>query len=458
MTAALSGARFWKRRMRLVPRTMAGRSVAVVLLAIFLVQLVSWLAFFDRHWEYMTHQSSESMVFRLRSATVLFDTLNLPNAQKAQKVWQETGLWVDFYEGPSKVFPEATAPKRYAFQSRFERALRRHMPFPHRFVMEKTGTRVWVQARDGWLLFVFPTKWLLNKTGLLWFLWSIGGMLFFGLVAVVLIRRQIRPLRLLMRLAVRMKRGDADLVYKPSGTTEVYRIGKTLYDTYQKLLQKNEEQQVMLLGVSHDLGTVLTRIRLQLSLMTGPEVAGLKGDVTGMGRMLESYAHFLETGRIEDAARVEVLGILMHVLKGLPKNDVVRISLSVPKGFMVNLPPVSMKRCLENIIWNAVTYAKSTVQVMLRSEETLPGQDPSFLITVADDGPGIDPGHYNDVFKPFVRLENARGLKGSETGLGLAIVKNLTHKMGGEAWVEPSDLGGACFCLALPVKAAPNTP
>ena len=434
---------------QLLPRSFLGRSLLIVMVPMLLVQLVSSYIFFERHWEHVTRFLSQSTAFRLKSGLALFEHLDASEESKRAKarfLKMHVGMNVQLV---SHVPP---LPKgHHLFQSRFERALNKVLRRPYTLLMKENLTFVWFAiAPEKILCFSFPTKWVLTRTSVIWFLWSLGSSFLFALLAAFFMRQQIAPLKSLARMAKEARGGGSPKLYIPKGALEIRAVGHTLARTLSDLQQKNKAQQDMLMGVSHDMQTPLARMKLQLALMPPDQegVAALLEDVKQMTAMVKSYIAFMRGGYLLAPKRFVPLRTLFAALKALDAKSKKQVSLNVPRNFFVTLDESAFLSCVQNLLANALCYARSKVHVSLMCERDY------FCFSVEDDGEGVAPGDLKRIFQPFVRLDKGRkldpALDTGQTGLGLSIVENLAHKMGGEATTQRASLGGLCVVLRLP--------
>ena len=419
---------------RFLPKSFWGRSALIVLVPIFLIQVLSGYIFFGRHWETITRRFSENMAHRLVTALYVFETSSLTLPEKVAVIQQKIGLQVAYIHAMKKPFPLGY----HIFQSRFERALSRMMSYPYTLLMSQNTTYVWVHLDRCVLRFSFPTKWLLSKTSLWWFLWSCASALFFALIAAFFMHRQLVPLAQLSRFAQSLERGEDFTSYFARGAREFRQIGLTLRSIYQKLVKKSKAQSDMLMGLSHDLRTPLARMKLQLAMMDrrSQEVTSLTQDIAQMEDMVTTYINFIKTGTLDTPKKVVVLALVFRVLKFLGAPHKKKITLNVPKGYRLFISEHALERCIQNLLKNALFYAKERVHC------TLYEQDNAVYFVVEDDGPGVPPESLEAIFEPFVRLETARSLEEGSTGLGLSVVRRFVDNLGGHVRAFASPLGG----------------
>lgn len=417
-----------------LPKSFWGRSVAIVLMPIFLIQVASVYIFFGRHWETITRTFSQGMVRRLVTGTYLFESSKKPVSEKISLIERKLGLSVAYQKRLGHKPPRGY----HVFQSRFERALNLLMPYPYYLLMGRDVTRVWVCLDAGVLVFAFPTKLLLSKTSLWWFLWSFATAVFFAFIAAFFMWRQLVPLKRLSHLALKIERGEDITDYFARGAREFRQIGHALVFIYRKWLQKNKEQTEMLMALSHDLRTPLARMKLQLALMDNKksEIMSLKEDIAQMDDMVTSYMAFMETGSLDAPSHVVILDLVFRVLKSLNAKEQKHITLDVPRGYRLFVGRHALERCIQNLFENALFYAKDKIHFSVVEREGW------VYITVEDDGPGVPDNQKDAIFEPFVRLGLGRSLEKASTGLGLSIVRNFVHSLGGAVRALSSPMGG----------------
>ena len=264
------------------------------------------------------------------------------------------------------------------------------------------------------------------------------------IVVFAFLRNQLRPIRRLARVAAAFGRGRSDEYY-PSGATEVRAAGNAFLDMRARIERQIEQRTLLLSGVSHDLRTPLTRMRLGLSMMEAePEVLALRADVEDMGAMIDAFLDFARVSSGEEAEPTNLADLLNASIDGARRAGVpVEVAGELPE---ISLPlrPMGMRRTIDNLLVNAGRYG-SRVQVsclLLAS---------AVRIRVEDNGPGIPPENRDEVTRPFVRLDEARGQnKGGSVGLGLAIAADTVRRHGGTLRLtESEELGGLAADIVI---------
>ena len=232
--------------------------------------------------------------------------------------------------------------------------------------------------------------------------------------------------------------------FQPRGAREVRRAAHAFIEMRRRIERAIEQRTAMLAGVSHDLRTILTRFKLELALLSGsPEADAMKKDVDEMGRMLEAYLAFARGDSGEQSAATDI-SALLNELKGDGERDGHRSSVSFHGHPIVTVRPAAFKRCLANLVSNAARHGSSIAISGHRDHRWL-------AVTVDDDGPGIAAKLREDVFKPFLRLDDARNQDEGGTGLGLAIARDIARSHGGDIVLSDSPLGGLRATVRVPV-------
>jgi two-component system osmolarity sensor histidine kinase EnvZ len=355
------------------------------------------------------------------------------------------GLELSFDKGV--ILPEEMATK---FKSPIDEMLARGMyervGRPFRIDSENFGDKVQVkiQLPGGVLNVLGKRKLLFSSTTYILILWMVAASLVLIIVAAIFMRNQVRPIRRLAAAADNFGKGRDVLHFKPEGAAEVRRAAAA-FELMQERIQRQISQRTeMLAGVSHDLGTVLTRMKLELAMLgDSPEARALAADVTEMEHMVEGYLAFARGEGTENAVSVEVDRLLAEVADNAQRNGA-QIEFETHTGMTIALRPNAFRRCLGNLLGNAARHAE---HIRLAAQR----RDRYLEITIDDDGPGIPEDKREDVFKAFFRLDSARNIDSGSVGLGLSISRDIVHAHGGKISLTTSPLGGLRVELLLPL-------
>jgi len=274
--------------------------------------------------------------------------------------------------------------------------------------------------------------------------WMVGtsGVLLF--VAIIFLRNQIKPILRLADAAESFGKGREVPNFRPRGAREVRRAANAFIEMKTRVERSLEQRTAMLAGVSHDLRTVLTRFKLELALIgDSPEVEAMKKDIDEMARMLEAYLAFARGDLGEQSAPTDMAAFLEELKLDAERNGH-RASVVFHGPPIVTVRPAAFKRCLGNLVSNAARFAKTIAITGHRDHRWL-------TVTIDDDGPGIPPAMREEVFKPFLRLDDARNQDEGGTGLGLAIARDIARSHGGDIILGDSPLGGLRATVRVPV-------
>jgi two-component system osmolarity sensor histidine kinase EnvZ len=263
-------------------------------------------------------------------------------------------------------------------------------------------------------------------------------------VAILFLRNQIRPILRLADAAESFGKGREVPNFRPRGAREVRRAAVAFIEMKTRIERAMEQRTAMLAGVSHDLRTILTRFKLELALIgDDPEIEAMKKDVDEMARMLEAYLAFARGDSGEASAPTDMAAFVEEL-----KADAERNGHATTSAFhgppVVTVRPAAFKRCLANLVSNAARHAPSIAITGHRDHRWL-------TLTVDDDGAGIPPHMREEVFKPFLRLDDARNQDEGGTGLGLAIARDIARSHGGDISLSDSPLGGLRATVRVPI-------
>jgi two-component system, OmpR family, osmolarity sensor histidine kinase EnvZ len=264
------------------------------------------------------------------------------------------------------------------------------------------------------------------------------------IVAVLFLRNQIRPILRLAEAAESFGKGREAPNFRPRGAREVRQAAQAFLEMKARVERSIEQRTAMLAGVSHDLRTILTRFKLELALIgDSPEVDGMRKDVDEMAGMLEAYLSFARGDSGETAQPTDMAMALEDLRSDAERNG--HIATVTFHGLpVVTVKPAAFKRCIANLVSNAARHAKTVAITGHRDHRYL-------TVTIDDDGPGIPANMREEVFKPFLRLDDARNQDEGGTGLGLAIARDIARSHGGDITLSDSPMGGLRAAVRVPV-------
>ena len=439
--------RFGRLAKAIMPKGLYARSLLIIIAPMVILQSVVAFVFMERHWTLVTQNLSAAVVRDISALIELSKTQAQDPEQALVKklALERLGLVVDFL--PVRDMPPP-GPKPFfsLLDQALSRELRRQIGRP--FWTDTVGRSALIEVRiqlDNSIMRVLARRsQAYASNSEIFLLWMVGTSLVLLTVAVLFLRNQIKPILRLADAAESFGKGRDAPNFRPRGAREVRRAAQAFLEMKQRIERAIEQRTAMLAGVSHDLRTVLTRFKLELALLGDvPEAEMLKKDVDEMGRMLEAYLAFARGDAGENAAPTDMAAFLDELKADAERNGH-KTSVIFHGPPIVTVKPAAFKRCLGNLVSNAARHAPSIAITGHRDHRWL-------TVTVDDDGPGIPAAMREEVFKPFLRLDDARNQDEGGTGLGLAIARDIARSHGGEITLSDSPLGGLRAAVRVPV-------
>lgn len=432
-----------------MPKGLYARSLLIIIVPMVVLQSVIAFVFMERHWQTVTQRLSKSVTADIAAIIdVIEDYPQDPEfAQITELARDRLGLNISIL--PPDPFPPAVGKP---FFSLLDDTLRTE-------ITEQIGRPFWIDTvGDSDLLeirirlekpenvlriFVLRNKAYASNSHI-FLIWMVGTSLVLLIIAILFLRNQIRPIQQLSYAAESFGKGQAmskDLRIR--GASEVRQAGLAFLQMKSRIERQIEQRTAMLTGVSHDLRTILTRFKLQLALLSETqETEELQADVDDMQKMLEGYIDFAK-GDTDEA--IETININDTLQRHNLEKDLLEkeYEIDCPSGLTLNIRPNAFTRLTSNIVSNAFRYASELNVRVSEGNERI-------TLTFDDDGPGIPEDMKEEVFKPFMRLDEARNLDESGTGLGLSIARDIARNHGGDINLYDSPQGGLRVIVVLP--------
>ena len=433
----------------ILPQTLFGRALLIIVTPLILMQAISTFVFFDRHWDTMTRRLAHTLAGDI--AFIVDSLTPLPKQLDLNQIFLKAD---DILHIRLTYSPEEILVKKKAFQQwdRVRKSLqdalkeRVRRPFSIDTIKKERRIEIKVQLPQGLLNVNVHEKRLYSSTPYIFLMWMIGSSLVLFAIAIIFMRNQIRPIR---RLAIAarsfgMGRGSSEI--KPSGAKEVRQATQAFRQMRERISRQFAQRTEMLAGVSHDLRTPLTRMKLQIEMLERtPETRELQDDIQEMERMIDGYLTFARGEGSESLSKINLASLIEEIISTERRDGSLINFVNKSKTIKsVTLRPQAIKRAITNLIINSKKYAE-TVRVEL--EYNLEHA----IITIDDNGPGIAPEHRDDVFKAFFRLDPSRNTDTGGTGLGLTIAKDIVQSHGGDLLLSEASLGGLRATITLPL-------
>jgi two-component system osmolarity sensor histidine kinase EnvZ len=431
---------------RLLPTSLFGRSLLIIILPVAVMQIAVTWAFFDAHWQAVTSKLSEGLAGDIAWAVQSYEDDPSPAAVEklAKRAEDSLSLSIAFQKG--RKLPTGHRPSLFAALDRsLQHALEDRLDNP--FWFDTTRYTAYIDIRvqvPGGVLQIYALRDRAYATqGHIFILWMVVATLLLTAVAILFIRNQVRAIERLADAADAFGRGE-DNDFKPHGAREVRQAAQAFLAMKARIVRHIEQRTALLASVSHDLRTPLTRLKLEMALSEPSEqIEAMKGDLAEMEHMIDEYLAFAR-GEGGEVAQVVDLAELVESVVASAQRTGAAIETALGKGLEARLRPLAFRRALANLIDNGLAHADK-VRVSVAERPT-----GGVEIAVEDDGPGIPEDRYEEAFKPFSRLDESRNQNEKGVGLGLAIARDMARGLGGDLVLSRSELGGLRAAIRLP--------
>ncbi len=427
----------------ILPKRLFYRALIIVAAPTIILQIIVTIVFYDSIWIKANKNITRSLVNQLKTIEEVYqnDKKNLDFFTDSYKNNFNFEIGIN-----QEVFPSNSGERRF---SPMDRSLRRELKSVfgnnnYWFNTSKFKNAVEIKIRSGKdvIEFLVPKEMVSTSSVRLFVLWTTLPSLVLIIIALIFLKNQTKPLVKLAKAAERFGKGDYVNNFRASGSQEI-RKAAFEFDRMAKRINRHLNQRAeMLSGISHDLRTPLTRLKLQLAMLKQKEISiKMSKDIDEMEKMLNDYLQFARTQSQESTTKINLNNLLSSIKKNFD-NDEIYLN---DNGISVELEgrPIALKRSFENIIQNGLIYGgKVFINIQKGSSRA--------LVIIEDNGPGIPEDQYKNVFKPFFRLDKSRSLNQSGVGLGLAIVEDVINSHGGSIQLGKSKHNGLQVKISLP--------
>ncbi|MGH1377244.1 MAG: ATP-binding protein [Alphaproteobacteria bacterium] len=410
--------------------------------------------FFDRHWSKMTSRLAfavageisflSSYIEMSDNEEMIEKTINLAEKEFEFLITFDNGQTLDDVSEPSHMLEGWEGMVRRSLTYELSKTLNK--PFSVNVDFREKWTEIRVQLSKGVLNVSLPQRRLFSSTTYIFLIWVFFASSTLLVISILFMRNQIRPIRRLAIAAERFGRGRKVDSFKIEGAKEVRQAGQAFIDMKTRLQRQITQRTDMLAGVSHDLRTPLTRLKLQIAMMgDSSDIYDMKNDINDMEKMIDGYLNFVRGDGQEKTVITDISAMLRDVMMSV-KRQGCDVSLNLNNVFVaIPLRTMAFKRCLNNLLSNAAKYADHIWVTLDKTGES------EIHIMIEDNGPGIDESNLEDVFRPFYRVDSSRNVSTGSVGLGLPISMDIVHNHGGKIWLEKSEHGGLCVHITLPI-------
>ena len=434
----------------LIPKGLYARSLIIIIAPIIVLQALVAYFFMERHWRNVTSRLSQGLAGEIAMIVDLhrIDATIEGDAFLIRTVKRRLGHDITFSGKDSGNDPLPPVTQAHIFQSFLDNVLSKELvrqvqrPFWIDSSKNSSEIEIRIDLGDGIMTLVTRRSQAYASNVHIFLVWMLGSSFVLIVIAVLFLRNQIRPILRLADAAESFGKGR-DIDFRPRGAREVRQAGRAFIEMKRRIERTIEQRTTMLNGVSHDLRTVLTRFRLSVEMMEdGPEKEPMTKDVNEMARMLEAYLAFARGDASESATEID-FGDMIDDLKREAEALGAPMTASMTGESCITVRPDAFKRLLSNLVGNAARFGS---RIDLSATH-----DARWLsVSIDDDGPGIPAHSRDEVFKPFVRLDEARNQDESGTGLGLSIARDIARSHGGDIILGESPLGGLRATVRVP--------
>ena len=435
---------------RIVPRTLFGRALLIIVIPIVLLQLVSAYVFFERHWNTVGGYLALDLANDIATVISLIEAFPEKSDQAFILYTARRFLSLEMRFEDGNVLPETPegffSILRPVLEARLKTQVRRPFTIDTESLRKKLTISILLDDRV--VHVVTSRKRVFSSTTYIFIMWTVGSSIVLLIIAVYFLRIQVRSVRRLAEAADRLGKGQLVPDFKPEGAIEVRQAAAAFIEMRNRIQRQINERTAFLAGVSHDLRTPLTRMKLQLAMDDQGEgrdggVVSLAADVADMEKMIDGYLSFARGEEVEETTAVPLQDLLADVVADSRRKGAA-IELKDIDPVSLSLRPNAFRRCLVNLIDNAIRHGQKVAVSVARGEGTID-------IIVDDDGPGIPEDKREDVFKAFYRLDASRNIETGGVGLGLTIARDIARGHGGEIILDDAPGGGLRAMVRLPV-------
>ena len=428
---------------KILPKQLFYRALLIVAIPIIVIQLTISIVFFDSLWIKTNKGLTRALVGEIDTLIDIYNDENENNKKKLTDLYnQNFNFSIRFIENTK--LPDIKVERWF---SPMDRNLRRELKskineywFNTTSYQEVVDLRI--KFKDGVLQIFFPKERIQTASIRIFALWITLPAFLLIAIAIIFLKNQTRPIIKLAEASQKFGRGEDVEDYSPSGALEIRKAGYEFDRMRKRILRHLNQRSEMLSGISHDLRTPLTRIKLQLEIIKDKEISKkLSSDVDEMEKMLNEYLQFSKSTFTEKNEEFNISELISSTIKKYEKNNIL---IDQEEGNIFMGRKNLIQRCLSNLIDNSLKFAKNIKIKQYKIKKNL-------LIFIDDDGPGIPTSEYDNVFKPFYKIDKSRGHAKSSVGLGLSISSDIIRSHGGNIELMKSEMGGLKIKISLPV-------
>ena len=428
----------------ILPKRLFYRALLIVAVPVIVLQLIITIVFFDSLWIKTNKGMTKALINEISTFIEVYndETYNKEEITNIFSIYQD--LNIEYFEDEKFI---------YKYEERWfspmDRTLRRELKsrfkqnnFWFNTISYKELIDIRIKYQSGYFKFLVPKDRVTSSSARIFALWITVPALIMIIISLIFLKNQTRPITNLAKAAERFGRGEAIEEFKPSGAAEIRQAGYEFDKMRKRIIRHLNQRSEMLSGISHDLRTPLTRMKLQIAFIENEDIKNkLSDDINEMEKMLNEYLQFTSSSYLEKDEQFNLSELLDKLIE---KYNNENISKNISSRIYINGRKNLIQRCINNLIDNAIKYGDKVNVELSKSSNNL-------YIKIEDNGPGIPEKEYNNVFKPFYKIDKGRAESKSSVGLGLSIASDIIRSHGGNIKLEKSPMNGLCVKISLPV-------
>ena len=425
----------------LLPKRLFYRALLIVAVPIIVLQVVITIVFFDSLWIKTNKGMTRALVGEVKTFINAYDIEQYDKVLLTNLFEKNLNFNVEF---KSKIkFPNEYQERWF---SPIDRSLRRELKSKRLvYWFDTTSYKDLIDLKikysDGYFQFYIPKERVTNSSARMFALWITFPAFLLITIAIIFLKNQTRPIINLAKASERFGRGEEVDEFRPSGALEIRQAGYEFDKMRKRIIRHLNQRSEMLSGISHDLRTPLTRMKLQLAFIKDENISKkLSADIDEMEKMLNEYLQFSKLGSVEKTETFDISNLIESTVKKYNNN----IKTKLRDRTYINARKNLIQRCLNNLIENSIKYAKN-IKIQLEKINT------NIILTIDDDGIGIPKNEYDNVFKPFYKIDKSRSETKSSVGLGLSITSDIVKSHGGTISLGQSEEKGLRVKIIFPI-------
>lgn len=430
---------------KIFPSGLYTRSLIIIIAPIVILQAILTFVFLERHWQLVTKKLSSSVVSEIGM---------MMDMQKNNDLIEISSNAKKFYDINLRLLTNQRIDNDFRLPANLvEKTLSQELQknldnkYSIEDIPEEKKVIINIEVENGILEFVIPRRNVYATNSHIFLVWMVISSILILSIAILFLRQQIKPIEKLAKAAESFGIGRKIKNFKPTGATEVRKAADAYIKMQERIEKFLEQRTLMLAGVSHDLRTPLTRIKLQLEMYSNQKGnTELLKDVNEMQYMLETYLDFSQTVSSEEDTEVDLKELIDNIIStSNEKSKIISLKPTNLKNIKYICKKIALKRCVINLINNAKAFGDEVLITLNESNKEI-------TITIEDNGPGIPKKDYEKALRPFQRLDSSRNQNIAGSGLGLSISQEIMNSIGGNIKLSKSKLGGLKVMIALPLK------